>query len=181
MDNTGPYYTYTARDIATGKTARIVWRTPAGRRQERDPIAAEGYRRLYGDSVTSYARIASTKTARDQWTYRHTANGKLWTIRHDDTRMIHPDKLRELLDAIDPIEEEPDTMKPDILIVIDGGTLQAVASTGDPVTYRLIDLDNIKAGDAVPDGADLSDHDHVDADDYTQGWTDTAARKERQP
>jgi hypothetical protein len=72
-------------------------------------------------------------------------------------------------------------MKPDILIVIDGGTLQAVASTGDPVTYRLIDLDNIKAGDAVPDGADLSDHDHVDADDYTQGWTDTAARKEREP
>ena len=70
-------------------------------------------------------------------------------------------------------------MKPDILIVIDGGTLQAVASTGEAITYRLIDLDNIRAGDD-PHGLDTTtDADHVDADQFTRDWTHGITGEER--
>ena len=57
--------------------------------------------------------------------------------------------------------------QPAIIILVEGGVVQAVVSTGEPVFYRLIDLDEHAEEEwLIRDGE--TDADHVDADAYTK-------------
>lgn len=58
-------------------------------------------------------------------------------------------------------------MKPEIAIVIEGGCISAIATAGQGITVRVIDLDLLKVGeDAVKDYA--PDGENVNLEQYTK-------------
>jgi hypothetical protein len=60
--------------------------------------------------------------------------------------------------------------EPEIVIVIEGGIVQAVATVNKQLTYRIIDLDTIKTGDqGVTD--EEADATGIDVEEYTKGMT----------
>ena len=60
--------------------------------------------------------------------------------------------------------------EPEIVIVIEGGIVTVVATTGSGMTYRVIDIDAIKSGDEdTPDYTDyVPDVENVDIEQYTR-------------
>ncbi len=60
--------------------------------------------------------------------------------------------------------------EPEIVIVIGGGIVSAVATSGSGVTYRVIDIDTIKSGDEdTPGYTDyVPDAENVDIEQYTR-------------
>ena len=59
--------------------------------------------------------------------------------------------------------------KPEIVIVIEGGTVINVATAGSGITYRIIDIDLIKVGDNEPAYTDnVPDVEDADIDRFTK-------------
>jgi len=59
--------------------------------------------------------------------------------------------------------------KPEIVIVIEGGSVINVATAGSGITYRIIDIDLIKAGDNEPAYTDnVPDIEGADIDRFTK-------------
>jgi len=59
--------------------------------------------------------------------------------------------------------------KPEIVIVIEGGTVINVAAAGSGITYRIIDIDLIKVGDKEPGYKDnVPDVENADIDGFTK-------------
>ena len=58
---------------------------------------------------------------------------------------------------------------PEIVIVIEGGTVINVATAGSGITYRIIDIDLIKVGDNEPAYTDnVPDVEDADIDRFTK-------------
>jgi hypothetical protein len=58
---------------------------------------------------------------------------------------------------------------PEIVIVIEGGTVINVATAGSDKTYRIIDIDLIKVGDNEPAYTDnVPDVENADIDQFTK-------------
>lgn len=59
--------------------------------------------------------------------------------------------------------------EPEIVIVIEGGTVINVATAGSGITYRIIDIDLIKVGDNEPAYTDnVPDVEDADIDRFTK-------------
>jgi len=59
--------------------------------------------------------------------------------------------------------------EPEIVIVIEGGTVINVATAGSGITYRIIDIDLIKVGDNKPAYTDnVPDVEDADIDRFTK-------------
>ena len=59
--------------------------------------------------------------------------------------------------------------EPEIVIVIEGGTVINVATAGSGITYRIIDIDLIKVGDNEPAYTDnVPDVENADIDRFTK-------------
>ncbi|MDP3105477.1 MAG: hypothetical protein Q8M95_12835 [Candidatus Methanoperedens sp.] len=59
--------------------------------------------------------------------------------------------------------------EPEIVIVIEGGTVANVATAGSGITYRIIDMDLIKVGDNEPAYTDnVPDVENADIDRFTK-------------
>jgi hypothetical protein len=59
--------------------------------------------------------------------------------------------------------------KPEIVIVIEGGTVINVATAGSGITYRIIDIDLINVGDNEPAYTDnMPDVENADIDQFTK-------------
>jgi len=59
--------------------------------------------------------------------------------------------------------------EPEIVIVIEGGTVINVATAGSGMTYRVIDIDAIKSGDNAPEYRDyVPDAENAHIEQYTR-------------
>jgi hypothetical protein len=59
--------------------------------------------------------------------------------------------------------------KPEIVILIEGGTVINVATAGSGITYRIIDIDLINVGDNEPAYTDnMPDVENADIDQFTK-------------
>ena len=59
--------------------------------------------------------------------------------------------------------------EPEIVIVIEGGVVTAAATKGSGITYRVIDVDQIKVGDNEPPYTDYAfDAENVNVAEYTK-------------